>query len=279
MIIGLSGKAASGKSSAASFYTGLKMVEVGLIRDFKIFPDGNLYYPTDIDTYTLIDMYPSNSDARETLRTKIWPHVKQYSFADPLKQKIAIDILGMTWYQCYDPKGKAERSKIPWKNLSLDFRKMLGLYKDRQPPKTDKDLKKLKEYETWKKNADYYDEEIQKNVPNRKLLQLCGRIIRDIDPDAWARTCINEVKKDGCPLAIITDVRFKNECEYIHKAGGKIIRLTRCVNPDDNDPSETELDNYKDFDEVIDNSDGNLASLWESLYNIGRIRKFIGKIS
>ena len=58
----------------------------------------------------------------------------------------------------------------------------------------------------------------------------------------------------GTELAIVPDIRFPNEVKAIQKAGGKVIRLTRSPY-EDSHASETSLDNYKEFDHVINNKD------------------------
>jgi hypothetical protein len=56
-------------------------------------------------------------------------------------------------------------------------------------------------------------------------------------------------------LVAISDVRFKNEAEFIRRHGGAIIRLERSAELNIyktviDDPSETELDDYR-FDKVL----------------------------
>lgn len=72
----------------------------------------------------------------------------------------------------------------------------------------------------------------------------------------------------GVKAFIITDVRFKNEVEFIKKRGGKVIRVeapqrnTERLKAEKNTSnirthrSETELDDYKTFDLVVDNDFG-----------------------
>jgi hypothetical protein len=73
------------------------------------------------------------------------------------------------------------------------------------------------------------------------------------------------------PNWIITDVRFPNEAKAVKNHGGILIRINRTnlVNDDslkNEHPSETSLDNYDDFDYVI-NNDGSIADL------IDKVRK------
>ena len=64
---------------------------------------------------------------------------------------------------------------------------------------------------------------------------------------------------------IITDVRYKNEVEFIKSRKGFLIRIERDLEEKDQihgiiHESETNLDEYKDFDMYIDNN-GDLAGL------------------
>lgn len=121
---------------------------------------------------------------------------------------------------------------------------------------------------------------IQDYLPTpRLLLQLigteCGRNI--IHPNIWVNSLMSEYKptndcqqhSDGLfytdehgenevipiyPNWIIPDVRFHNEIEVIKKMGGYIWRIERSGILIDKHPSETALDNYKDFNYTIDNS-------------------------
>lgn len=69
---------------------------------------------------------------------------------------------------------------------------------------------------------------------------------------------------DGYPNWIITDTRFTNEADAIKEKGGKLIRVHRKgVNPINNHPSETGLDNYE-FDAIIYNN-GSIEELIESV--------------
>jgi len=124
----------------------------------------------------------------------------------------------------------------------------------------------------------------------RKLLQLigteCGRQI--IHPNIWVNALFADYGKpilnrwddkgNNMPASwIISDVRFPNEVEAIKAKGGIIIRVERnnffydekgkkCLKID-NHPSETALDDYKDFDYTIDNN-GTIEELIQKIKKI-----------
>jgi len=72
---------------------------------------------------------------------------------------------------------------------------------------------------------------------------------------------------DGSPIAVIGDCRFLNEAEAIKKAGGKVIRLTRSIY-ESNHQSEVDLDNYTNFDAVIDNQNMSIDQSCEEFMKI-----------
>jgi hypothetical protein len=94
----------------------------------------------------------------------------------------------------------------------------------------------------------------------REVLQYWGtEVFRKAYHNVWADACIRAIRKDGCEFAVITDCRFPNEVDVAKAEGGKVVRLTRNVFPDDAHASETALDvnryNWSNFDEVIYNED------------------------
>lgn len=54
-------------------------------------------------------------------------------------------------------------------------------------------------------------------------------------------------------LVVVPDVRFLNEATYIKEAGGLLIRVTRPLPNDDKHISETDLDDYK-FSDILLNT-------------------------
>ena len=73
--------------------------------------------------------------------------------------------------------------------------------------------------------------------------------------------------KEQSELAVIADCRFVNEVETMKKVGAKVIKLTRKIDNDDSE-SEVDLDNYKNFDAVIDNKNMTIHEKNINLFNI-----------
>jgi len=74
------------------------------------------------------------------------------------------------------------------------------------------------------------------NISPREALQFIGtelfreqiqRLLPDIGSDFWVKSLENRIPKDT--NIVITDVRFPNEVDMIHRLGGKIIRVKRDI--------------------------------------------------
>ena len=107
----------------------------------------------------------------------------------------------------------------------------------------------------------------------RRFLQEFGTDVgRRISPMIWCMPLMrkyDEIKREQHPYWIITDVRFECEAEEIKKRGGLLIRINRpsIERKMHEHESETALDNYAHFDEVITN-DGSLLDLIEKVSKI-----------
>lgn len=85
---------------------------------------------------------------------------------------------------------------------------------------------------------------------------------RPVDPEkaAWNGTVV-DYSDCTWPDWIITDCRFKNEAQAIREKGGILIRINRDIErANTTHASETDLDDWTDWDHVIDNN-GTLVDL------------------
>lgn len=126
------------------------------------------------------------------------------------------------------------------------------------------------------------------NLTYRDFLQKigtdCGRNI--IHPNIWVNTLMKDYKmqyasagiggfhdprpsfkKIGFPRWIITDVRFPNEANAVRDKRGLLIRVNRKGIDISTHHSEMALDDYDDFDYIIDN-DGTEEDLVEKVKEI-----------
>jgi hypothetical protein len=98
-------------------------------------------------------------------------------------------------------------------------------------------------------------------VTYRESMLRIGKAIREtFHKDIWIKLALDDPNMLYKKLIIVKDVRFLNEAEAIKDRGGILIRVTRPGVETGNDPSETQLDDYKGFDNDITN-DSSLEEL------------------
>ena len=140
----------------------------------------------------------------------------------------------------------------------------------------------LNKEELYGKDKEVLNEKL--GVTPRKLMQVVGTdLFRDklkevielqIDKHIWVwnmeQRLLEYSEKD---LVIVSDVRFEDECDLIHKMGGRVIRIDRSTENLDNHPSETSIDKLM-VDEIIPNNSSleNFYSLLNS-YIISAVQK------
>jgi hypothetical protein len=164
---------------------------------------------------------------------------KIYSFADPLKQDICMNILGLTYDQCYgSDTDKNTLTSLRWTDM----------------PGYDPNIVAKNEYMT-----------------AREVMEFVGtNIFRVMKNSVWVDATLNKIKQENLDLAIVADCRFPNEVMAIKNAGGFVIRL-------DYDPfnstsdSEIALDqhlfDWNHFDLVIKNSTMTMDQKNEQILN------------
>jgi hypothetical protein len=106
-ILGFAGKKQSGKNTASNYLHGVELASVGEVEGWGITEKGELILPhltQDEDNLTeerVFDLSRIDPGFIMWAANRMWPLVKQYSFADLLKRNICVDILGLTHEQCY----------------------------------------------------------------------------------------------------------------------------------------------------------------------------------
>lgn len=79
----------------------------------------------------------------------------------------------------------------------------------------------------------------------RTFLQWWGELRREQDPLFWVRRVASKIEKVGCEYAVITDMRFRNEHDWVQAQHGVTIRVERIGAPpiaNSGHASETDLD-------------------------------------
>ena len=239
MIIGISGKKQAGKDTACNFISSYRLLTKGILEEFKIDKEGKVQVcenGNEIGEYDIRALQEFNEQVA-------WQFARVFSFADELKC-LCINYFGLTFDQCYgDNENKNSLTKIMWKNMP---------------------------YATKKGKKGF--------MTARELLQVFGtKVMRKIYDPVWSEMCIKNIRDHlesvghpGQCLCLVSDVRFPNEVEAIQKTGGKVIRLTRDVHPEDTSDSEHALDEDKfdwdKFDCVLDNSESSISDQNGLLY-------------
>lgn len=126
-------------------------------------------------------------------------------------------------------------------------------------------IQRLKDLIT--KDENWYED---KNPITRILLQTYGTEIfrKRVDQEWWVKQLKNRVLQSNSDITLITDVRFPNEIECFKKDIPKdftvtTIRINRNLNREagfNEHESEKALDEYHEFDHIIDNN-GTLEDL------------------
>lgn len=219
---------------------------------------------------------------------KLWvPDAQEFAFADSLK-RMCIDILGLTVRQCYgsDDDKNTLVPHLLWENFPVPAWSMPdgSVYiESSELGKQHIHNQELRLMDALLKRDIVSSETAFKLSPLRKLGPMTARevmqfwgteIYRRAYGNVWADACIRKIRQSGCELAVITDCRFPNELETIQEAGGKVLKLTRNIFPEDKHPSETAFDeenfDQSRFDGVLDNRDMDVSDQCEALYGILR---------
>ena len=113
---------------------------------------------------------------------------------------------------------------------------------------------------------------------------------RSIKENIWVNNCLDriyEAEKQGCYLSgepfvnnfFITDVRYPNEAQALKENDFYLIKIDRKNRPEEeraSHTSENALNDYKDWDFVIDNN-GSLEDLYEQLQRVVQVIKISKK--
>lgn len=228
MILGISGKKQSGKTTSGNFILSIFIANLGISKKVYIDPNGEIVVSDLFGNSTYAGILnlskPSNDFLIKKAIDTLNPHIKLYSFADPLKQDICINIFGLTWEQCYgSDEDKNSLTFLEWHNMPGYIGESTGY------------------------------------MTAREVMEYVGTsIFRQIKIDSWVNGTINRILKDKTKLSVITDCRFPNEVEAIKNQNGKVIRLSRSKYVSESE-SENVLNedryDWNNFDFIVRNDD------------------------
>ena len=236
-IIALSGRKQSGKTTISNFFISLFLSNAGVSKEIKIEDDGDITL-SDIHGNELYKKITPRYELEKdfvvaNLYKELDQHIKIYNFADTLKQNVCMEVLGLSYEQCYgtdENKNELVDCFLPCTTLSRET-------------------------------------EADKQMTAREVMQYVGTdIFRRIKKTVWIDSTMSRISKEKPKMAIITDCRFPDEVDAVKNAGGYVIRLTRDLH-NSSHISETALDkenyDWKNFDYVLDNQ--NLTIYEQSL--------------
>ncbi len=258
-IIAFAGKKQSGKSTCANFLHGYQMRSQGIISDFGLSKEGKLLVQTEEmksekeveQKLALIDVNRKDYEFAEWAAYSMWPFIKNYSFAEPLKQ-LALNLFNIPEECMYgtDEQKNQLQEHLLWENMpGVCTNERFFIF---MQSKMEHDLALDEEDAGYK--LIYHK---PGPMTARGFLQFLGTdVMRKMYEPIWVKYCIDNIQSEESLIATIDDVRFLNELEAVQKAGGKVIYLDRNSDSKDGHSSENELCNNLDkFDAVIDNSD------------------------
>lgn len=102
----------------------------------------------------------------------------------------------------------------------------------------------------------------KRNIPEiRRLLQVIGTEMgrQVLGENCWVDLVDRKIKASGNVNAVITDLRFPNEAQYVRSLNGKIVLIVRPDNPDSIGASHAS-EQYTPEPDYVLNNDG---SLWK----------------
>jgi hypothetical protein len=239
-ILGFAGKKQSGKNTACNYIVALKLAELGISKKTRLTDRGEIEV-TDIFGETKKDrewfgFNNQNLNVNKLFNDSLGKFVRIYGLADTLKD-LCINVLGLEYSQAYGTdEEKNSSTNIKWGSL----------------PSPNKNIK-------------------SKKMTAREVLQYIGTdVFRKLDPNVWINSLLRKIQKDKPEVALICDVRFKNEISYLQKKGGFILGLTRDkYSKTDKHPSEKEIEGcFTLCDSVVDNKDMDITEQLKMIHNV-----------
>jgi len=189
--------------------------------------------------------------------------LKMYSFADALKEKICMDVMGLSREQCYgSDEEKNSLTTYSWNRL---------------PSEIGDKYRELKRSPAYRMPGTPLADFVRKDgfMTAREVMQIVGTNIfrKYFDDSIWVNATFRAIEKEEFDIALISDARFPSEVEGIAKNEGIIFRLLRDICDVDPHESEVALDDY-DWESlggnayVIDNREMSIEEQNEETYRL-----------
>lgn len=271
IIVALSGKKQSGKTSLSNYLHGHEMQRHDVVEKFFLSPEGNLVVNctfqdekgNSFEEMGVLDLQQRNDNFYRYAAKNIWPLIRAYNFADALKE-MCVMLFNVPVECVYgtDEQKNQLQEHLLWENMpgvmTQEFQ--IGCV-------------------DWQSYSSYFATEEPRQGPMtaREFMQYLGTdVMRKMYEPIWLENCFRRIEEDKPEIAVIGDCRFMNEIHAVQARGGKVIRLKRSLY-ECNHKSEIDADNYEGFDDVIENDGMNLQEscelFIESLIKLGVTKK------
>ena len=257
-IIGLAGKKQSGKNTVCNCILAIKLAELGICKVSRISDSGEIEVtdilgenPTGEEFFLFKEPHV---DIKNLFENEIGKYIRLYALADTLKE-MAVSVLGLDRKQVFGTdEDKNSKTNLKWEDMpgviSPGELKKKGFTKDQASSLG------LLVHAKGKMSA-------------REVLQYVGTdIFRKMNHKVWLDAFFSKVESEGSELALVSDVRFKNEVEEIQKQGGFVLGLTRDIyKGKDSHSSESEIgETLSSCDVVIENAVLTISEQNEKVY-------------
>ena len=123
-ILAFSGKKQSGKSTHTNFIHGYQLKSFHVIQNYALTKEGNLLVETNGSSeqepvYSKLDISRTDDEFADWASYHMWPFVKKYSFAHPLKS-IAVELFGIRPEQVNGSDfDKNTKTHLRWEDMPI----------------------------------------------------------------------------------------------------------------------------------------------------------------
>lgn len=221
-IVGFAGKMQSGKDSSCNLLYAIALRNMLKMTPFaEVNAEGKIVAEDADGNRNVLNVDSRNPEFMAFMAENVWPLIRKFSFAEPLKETCQ-HILGLSEESVWGTnEQKNQPTHLKWGDMPVVPKGKSGA------------------------------------MTGREVMEYFGtQIMRKMYPNVWADALIRRIRAMNPKYAVVCDVRFLNEVEAIKNAGGKVIRLT-LTTPEaaaNKHISNTALDDYNDWDFVLDNA-------------------------
>jgi len=251
-IIGFVGNQQSGKNTACNYILGLKLLELGYSQKIRITEQGILEVSDILGQYGETEWLSFDTDIDQSAlySSGLQQYIKIYAFADHIKE-IATKIFGIPPDMIYGTdEQKNQLTSLLWEDMPGVITVEI--------PQDDVNAVLLSCLTYHKPGL----------MTGREFMRYFGtEICRKMYNSIWIDSLVSRIETEAPEIALISDVRFINECQALSTYGAHLIMLKRNLNPNAEHASEKEVYLSKDMvHHTIDNSKDDIKKFNQKLY-------------